>query len=295
MVGLDLASRLIKVNVTKVRKDETIPPGKPGIDFLLPDEKESLQKEQGGSSTDSKERDNPFRLRSQHPHDHCALLENQLLSQQPPDQPDIPRLIQDLQLLRTRTCHGRADHPMPPAPPDSPVDPPRPRNLQKQSISSSSGLNRLGGDVPLPSQSPSSQPILPTVVVPSPPAILTNPEAENDDEELELPNLVQEEEATAPPVQSSSSKKQKTGKKKKPGENPDDEDSPGSSLKSEPAASSNFNLNNPVNLPMQSDSEEELLPHVPTSTGTGSSQRTLQHTDQEEDESEDSQQNEAAR
>ena len=36
---------------------------------------------------------------------------------------------------------------------------------QKQSISSSSGLNRLGGDVSLPSQSQSSQPILPTVVV----------------------------------------------------------------------------------------------------------------------------------
>ena len=89
-------------------------------------------------------------------------------------------------------------------------------------------------------------------------------------------------------MQSSSSKKQKTGKKKKPGENPDDEDSPGSSPRNEPAASSNFNPNNPVNLPMQSDSEEELLPHVPTS-GAGSSQRTMQHTDREEDESEDSQ------
>ena len=40
---------------------------------------------------------------------------------------------------------------------------------------------------------------------------------------------------------------------------------------------------------MQSDSEEELLPHVPTSSATGSSQRTLQHTDREEDESENSQ------
>ena len=55
---MDLISeqRLIKVNMTKVRKDETIPPGKPGIDFLLPDEKESLQEEQGGSSTDSKKK-----------------------------------------------------------------------------------------------------------------------------------------------------------------------------------------------------------------------------------------------
>ena len=34
MVGLDLGSRLIKVNMTKVRKNETIPPGKPGIDFV---------------------------------------------------------------------------------------------------------------------------------------------------------------------------------------------------------------------------------------------------------------------
>ena len=56
MVGLDLGTRLIKVNMTKVRKDETIPPGKPGIDLLLPDEKESLQKEQGCSSTDSKKK-----------------------------------------------------------------------------------------------------------------------------------------------------------------------------------------------------------------------------------------------
>ena len=39
MVGLDLGSRLIKVKMTKVRKDETIFPGKPGIDFLLPGER----------------------------------------------------------------------------------------------------------------------------------------------------------------------------------------------------------------------------------------------------------------
>ena len=34
----------IKVNMTKVRKDETIPPGKPGIDLLLPEERESKPK-----------------------------------------------------------------------------------------------------------------------------------------------------------------------------------------------------------------------------------------------------------
>ena len=38
-VGLDLGTRLIKVNMTKVRKDETIPLGKPGIDLLLPEER----------------------------------------------------------------------------------------------------------------------------------------------------------------------------------------------------------------------------------------------------------------
>ena len=125
------------------------------------------------------------------------------------------------------------DHPMPPAPrsvsPDSPVDPPLPPHdkpgggdsalkRQKQSISSSSGLNRLGGDVSLPSQSQSSQPILPTVVVPSPPAILTNPEAEDHDEDLELPTLEQEDTTGSP------SKKQKTGKKKKKPDDNDQED-----------------------------------------------------------------------
>ena len=134
----------------------------------------------------------------------------------------------------------------------------------------------------MPSQSQPSQPILPTVVVPSPPAILTNPEAEDNDEELELPHLGQDEETTAP-LQGSSPKKQKTGKKKKkPGD-----DSPEPSPQGEPAASSNFNPNSPVNLPMQSESEEELIPHVPTSSGTGSSQRTTQHTDQEDGESEE--------
>ena len=200
-------------------------------------------------------------------------------TQQPPDQPDHPvpdprpPTPPDERMSdpppdppHQPDQNDRPDHPMPPAPPsvspDSPVDPPLPPRdkpgggnpaavkRQKQSISSSSGLSQLGGDVTLPSQSQPSQPILPTVVVPSPPAILTNPEAENDDEELELPNLEQEE-TTAPPVQSSSSKKQKTGKTKKPGENPDDEDSPGSSPRNEPAASSNFNPNNPANLPMR--------------------------------------------
>ena len=47
--------------MTKVRKDETIPPKKPGIDLLLPEERESLQKEQTGSSagTNKKESSAP--------------------------------------------------------------------------------------------------------------------------------------------------------------------------------------------------------------------------------------------
>ena len=42
-------------------------------------------------------------------------------------------------------------------------------------------------------------------------------------------------------------------------------------------------------MPAQSDSEEELVPHVPTSSGARSSQTTIRHTDQEDDEPEDSQ------
>ena len=132
----------------------------------------------------------------------------------------------------------------------------------------------------MPSQSQTSQPILPTVAVPSPPATLTNPEAEDHDEDIELPTLEQEETPGSP------SKKQKTGKKKK---KPDDNDeSPEHSPRHEPASSSNYNPNNPANLPVQYESEEELIPHVPTSSGTGSPERTMRYTDQEDGESEDS-------
>ena len=114
-------------------------------------------------------------------------------------------------------------------------------------------------------------------MVPSPPAILTNPEAE--DEDLELPTLAQEETTGSP------SKKQKTGKKKK---KPDDNDeSPGHSPRHDPASSSNYNPNNAANSPVQYESEEELIPHVPTSSGTGSSERTMRDTDQEDGDSED--------
>ena len=153
-----------------------------------------------------------------------------------------------------------------------------------ESISSSSGLNRLGGDVSLPSQSQSSQPILPTVVVP--PAILTNPEAEDHDEDLELPTLEQEETPGSP------SKKQKTGKKKK--KKPDDNDeSPEHSPRNEPASSSNYNPNNPANLPVQYESEEELTQRTDPSCSNlirhWKFRKTMRFTDQEDGESEDSQ------
>ena len=48
-------------------------------------------------------------------------------------------------------------------------------------------------------------------------------------------------------------------------------------------------MNNPANLPVQYESEEELIRHVPTSSGTESSERTMRYTDQEDGESEDSQ------
>ena len=100
-------------------------------------------------------------------------------------------------------------------------------------------------------------------MVPSPPAILTK------------------EETTGSP-----SKKQKTGKKKKPDDN---DESPEHSPRHEPASSSNFNPNNPANLPVQYESEEDLIRHVPTSSGAGSSERTMRYIDQEDAESEDSQ------
>ena len=116
-------------------------------------------------------------------------------------------------------------------------------------------------------------------MVPSPPAIL-------NDEDLELPTLEQEDTTGSP------SKKQKTGKKKKPDDN---DESPEHSPRNEPASSSKFNPNNPANLPAQYESEEELILHVPTSSGTGSSERTMRYTDQEDGESEDSQRTRASR
>ena len=97
MVGLDLGTRLIKANMTKVRKDETIPPGKPGIDLLLPEERTSLQKEQDGSSANSKKRSHPHQLLSQNPQCHYASRVRQLPSLQ--------------HLIRQRTCSSRTSRP----------------------------------------------------------------------------------------------------------------------------------------------------------------------------------------
>ena len=97
MVGLDIGTRLFKVNMTKVRKDETIPPEKPGIDLLLPEERESLQKEQAGSSADSKKKESS--------------------APAPEPKSSVPLRIAgkttpSLQhLIRQRTCSSRTSHP----------------------------------------------------------------------------------------------------------------------------------------------------------------------------------------
>ena len=69
MVGNDLGTRLIKVNMTKLR---------PGIDLLLPEERESLQKEQPGSSADTKKKESSHQLLSQDPQCHYVSREKQL-------------------------------------------------------------------------------------------------------------------------------------------------------------------------------------------------------------------------
>ena len=38
MVGIGLGTRLLKVNITKIRKDETLPPSKPGLDAPCPED-----------------------------------------------------------------------------------------------------------------------------------------------------------------------------------------------------------------------------------------------------------------
>ena len=82
-------------------------------------------------------------------------------------------------------------------------------------------------------------------------------------------------------MQGSPSKKQKTGKKKKPDDN---DESPEHSPRNEPASSSNFNANNPVNLPVQSDSEEELMRYTDQEDGESEgSQRTRAYDDHEAD------------
>ena len=50
---------MIKGSSTKVRKDQTILPGKPGIDLLLPDERDALQRRQETSSSDCMSHPNP--------------------------------------------------------------------------------------------------------------------------------------------------------------------------------------------------------------------------------------------
>ena len=81
MVGLDLGTRLIKVNMTKLRKDETIPPGNPELTFCYL----------------KSENDCRRRLLSQDPQCHYVSREKRL---------------QNLQyLIQQRTCSSRTSHP----------------------------------------------------------------------------------------------------------------------------------------------------------------------------------------
>ena len=90
MVGLDLGTRLIKVNMTKLRKDETIPPGNPELTFCY--------------------------LKSENP---CRRSNQEKESSAPAPKPrsSVPLRIagkttQNLQyLIQQRTCSSRTSHP----------------------------------------------------------------------------------------------------------------------------------------------------------------------------------------
>ena len=97
MVGLDLGTRLIKVNMTKVRRDETIPPEKPGTDLHLPEELESLQKEQTGSSADTKKKESSAPAPNPKSSVPLRIAGKQL--------PNLQHLV------RQRTCSPRTSHP----------------------------------------------------------------------------------------------------------------------------------------------------------------------------------------
>ena len=96
MVGLDLGTRLINVNMTKVRKDETIPPKNLELIFSC-QKSENCRKSKPAPLPIPRRRSHPHQLLSQNPQCHYASRERQLPSLQ--------------HLIRQRTCSSRTSHP----------------------------------------------------------------------------------------------------------------------------------------------------------------------------------------
>ena len=92
--GLDLWTRLIKVNMTKVSKDETIPPE---LIFSYQKSENPCRKSEPAPQPTPRRRSHPHQLLSQNPQCHYGSRVTQL--------PSLRRLI------RQRTCSSRTSHP----------------------------------------------------------------------------------------------------------------------------------------------------------------------------------------
>ena len=97
MVGLDLGTRLIKVNMTKVRKDETIPPKNLELIFSYQKSENPCRKSKTAPQPTPRRTSHAHQLRSQNPQCHYASRVRQLPSLQ--------------HLIRQRTCSSRTSHP----------------------------------------------------------------------------------------------------------------------------------------------------------------------------------------
>ena len=96
MVGLDLGTRLIKVNMTKLRKDETIPPGNPELIFCSQKSENPWRRSNQAPLQIPRKRNHPHQLLSQDPQCHYVSREKQ---------------FQNLQyLIQQRTCSSRGPH-----------------------------------------------------------------------------------------------------------------------------------------------------------------------------------------
>ena len=78
MVGLDLGTRLIKVNMTKLRKDETIPPINPELTFCYQKSENPCRRSNQAPLHIPRRRNHPHQLLSQDPQCHCVSREKQL-------------------------------------------------------------------------------------------------------------------------------------------------------------------------------------------------------------------------